>query len=281
MDRADLADFLRRRRHALQPEDVGLPRGPRRRTSGLRREEVAALVGMSTDYYSRIERQRGPQPSEQMVAAIARSLRLSLDERDHLFVLAGHTAPHRSLRSDHVDPGVMRILDRLDETPAEVITLLGETLVQTRLAVALVGDQTQHTGMMRSAFYRWFVDPEAREVYPEDDHEMHGRIFTSQLRRAVAQGGPGSRAAAMADALRRESPEFTRFWGEHEVGLRYDKAKRFAHREVGEMTLYCQMLVDTDQSQCLLVYTATPGTQSHERLSLLSVVGDRGARHVT
>jgi transcriptional regulator with XRE-family HTH domain len=82
VDRVQLADFLRTRREALQPEDVGLPRGPRRRTGGLRREEVAALCGMSADYYSRIEQQRGPQPSEQMLAAIARGLHLSLDERD-------------------------------------------------------------------------------------------------------------------------------------------------------------------------------------------------------
>ena len=90
MDRAQLAAFLRTRREALQPEDVGLPRGPRRRTGGLRREEVAVLSGMSTDYYSRIEQRRGPNPSEQMLAAIARGLHLSLDERDHLFRLAGH-----------------------------------------------------------------------------------------------------------------------------------------------------------------------------------------------
>ncbi len=89
MDSAALAGFLRSRRQRLQPEDLGMPRGSRRRTAGLRREEVAAQVGMSTDYYSRIERGRSPQPSEQMVAALARGLRLSLDERDHLFRLAG------------------------------------------------------------------------------------------------------------------------------------------------------------------------------------------------
>src|SRR6185436_16037869 len=113
MDRAQLADFLRRRREALQPEDVGLSRGPRRRTAGLRREEVAALCDMSVDYYSRLEQQRGPQPSEQMIAAIARGLRLTLDERDYLFRLAGHTAPARAQRTDHVSPGMLRILDRL------------------------------------------------------------------------------------------------------------------------------------------------------------------------
>ena len=96
MDRALLADFLRARREVLQPEDVGLPRGPRRRTGGLRREEVAALASMSTDFYTRLEQRRGSRPSEAMVGSIARALRLTLDERDHLFRLAGHTAPARS-----------------------------------------------------------------------------------------------------------------------------------------------------------------------------------------
>src|SRR5689334_23468692 len=99
IDRAGLAEFLRRRRESLQPEDVGLPRGTRRRTSGLRREEVAAICHMSVDYYSRLERERGPHPSEQMVASIAQGLHLSLDERDHLFRLVGHRAPPRGAAS--------------------------------------------------------------------------------------------------------------------------------------------------------------------------------------
>src|SRR4051812_20147525 len=116
MDRAELAEFLRRRRAALQPEDVGLPRGRRRRTDGLRREEVAALSYMSTDYYSRIEQERGPQPSEQMMASIAQGLHLSPVERDHLFRLAGHQPPTREVADDHVNPGLLRILDRLGDT---------------------------------------------------------------------------------------------------------------------------------------------------------------------
>jgi transcriptional regulator with XRE-family HTH domain len=126
MDRAQLADFLRTRREALHPEDVGLPPGQRRRTGGLRREEVAVLCQMSTDYYSRLEQQRGTRPSEQMLNAIARGLRLSLEERDHLFRLAGRNTPQRTLGSAHVNPGLMRILDRLSDTPAEVITGLAE-----------------------------------------------------------------------------------------------------------------------------------------------------------
>src|SRR5512133_3651150 len=110
IDRAGLAEFLRRRREALQPEDVGLPRGARRRTSGLRREEVAALCHMSADYYARLERERGPQPSEQMVASIAQGLHLSLAERDHLFRLAGQQPPARGPGGEHIGPGLLRIL---------------------------------------------------------------------------------------------------------------------------------------------------------------------------
>ncbi|GAA1794995.1 hypothetical protein GCM10009795_045670 [Nocardioides hankookensis] len=154
MDRAQLADFLRTRREALQPEDVGLPRGPRRRAGGLRREEVAALSEMSVDYYTRIEQERSTNLSEQMLAALARGLRLSLDERDHLFRLGGHPVPTRALRTDHVDAGIMRILDRLADTPAMVVNGLGETLLQTAPAVALVGDETSYDGLRRYVVYR-------------------------------------------------------------------------------------------------------------------------------
>ncbi len=275
MDRVQLADFLRTRREALQPEDVGLPRGPRRRTGGLRREEVATLSGMSTDYYGRLEQRRGPQPSEQMLAAIARGLRLSLDERDHLFRIAGHNAPVRALRTDHVNPGLMRVLDRLDDTPAQVITDLAETLVQTRLAVALLGDQTRFTGFARSTIYRWFTDPESREVYPEDDHPRHSRLFAADLRNAYSRAGHGSRAAALVDALLGESPEFAALWSDHEIGLQRHELKRIRHPEVGVLELHCQVLLDRDQSQALLVFTAVPGSESYAKLQLLSVIGNQ------
>ena len=142
MDRAALADFLRRRRAALQPGDVGLPDGVRRRAPGLRREEVAALAAMSTDYYTRLEQQRGPQPSEQMLVALARALRLTDDERDYLFRLAGRTAPSPVSTAAHIAPALLRVLDRLDDTPALILSNLGETLVQNRLATALCGDRS-------------------------------------------------------------------------------------------------------------------------------------------
>ena len=271
MDRAQLADFLRTRREALQPEDVGLPRGLRRRTGGLRREEVAALCGMSADYYSRIEQQRGPQPSEQMLAAIARGLHLSLDERDHLFRIGGHPTPQRNPRGDHINPGMMRILDRLADTPAQVMNHLGETLKQTRPAIALLGDDSRWTGPARSMVYRWFTEPSARLGYPVEDHPMHGRSFTAQLRQAYGRGLP--RTGEIVDALLAESPEFAEVWAEHEVASPYPDGKRIAHPELGVLDLHCQTLLDPDQYQTLLVFTAVPGTESYEKLQLLSAVG--------
>jgi transcriptional regulator with XRE-family HTH domain len=273
IDRAGLAAFLRRRREALQPEDVGMPRGARRRTSGLRREEVAVLCHMSTDYYARIERERGPQPSEQMIASIAQGLHLSIDERDHLFRLAGHEPPARGADGDHVSPGLLRILDRLEDTPAEIVTELGETLRQTRLGVALVGDLTRFTGPDRSIGYRWFTDPAARARYAPDDHDALSRLWASGLREVAGRRGPGSRAARYAELLLARSTEFRALWDRHEVGIRPGDVKRFVHPEVGALELSCQSMLDPDQSHRLLVYTAVPGSESYDRLQLLGVLG--------
>ncbi|WP_420120946.1 helix-turn-helix transcriptional regulator [Nakamurella sp.] len=273
IDRAGLADFLRRRREALQPEDVGLPRGPRRRTDGLRREEVALLCHMSTDYYARLERERGPQPSDQMLASIAQGLHLSLPERDHLFRLAGHQPPPRGAGGDHIEPGLLRILDRLDDTPAEIVTELGETLRQSPLGVALTGDASRYSGPDRSLGFRWFTDPAARERYAPEEHDRLSRLFASGLREVATRRGPGSRAAQYTDQLLARSTEFRTLWDRHEVGVRPDAVKRFVHPEVGRLELNCQTLVDPDQAHLLLVYTADPGTESHQKLQLLAVIG--------
>ncbi|XVQ09415.1 helix-turn-helix transcriptional regulator [Spirillospora sp. CA-255316] len=271
MDRARLAEFLRTRREALQPEDVGLPRGRRRRTGGLRREEVAALSDMSADYYTRIEQQRGPRPSEQMLAAIARGLRLSLEERDHLFRLGGHPVPRRALRADRVTPGMMRIFDGLTGAAALVVNNVGETLKQTRLAVALLGDETAYTGPARSLHYRWFSDPAARSPYPEQVHHRRSRLIVADLHRTYTRDGRDSRAGAIVDALLAASPEFAGIWDEHPVIGTYCPPEHFRHPEVGELELHCQILMDPDQSQSLLVYTTTPGSPSHEKLRMLSM----------
>jgi len=278
LDRPGLADFLRRRREALQPGDVGMAPGLRRRTVGLRREEVAALAAMSTDYYARLEQQRAPQPSEQMVAAIARALRLTLDERDHLFRLAGHTAPTRVIRSDHVSPGLMRVLDRLDDTPAQVVSDIAETLVQNRLAIALLGDQTRFEGVARSAAYRWFTDPSERRIYPQNDHDLQTSVQVANLRVSATRGGPDSRAAAVVNQLRQESAEFERIWNLHDVTGRSDDTKTIVHPDLGSIELRCQILFTQDYGQALLVFTAAPGSEDHTKLEMLSVIG---TQHLT
>ncbi|WP_275006187.1 helix-turn-helix transcriptional regulator [Promicromonospora iranensis] len=278
IDRTGLASFLRNRREALQPEDVGMPRGQRRRTSGLRREEVATLCNMSADYYARLERERGPQPSQQMLASIAQGLHLSIDERDHLFRLAGHNPPPRGTSSEHINPGLLRILDRLEDTPAEIVTELGETLRQTPMGVALTGDTTRYTGPARSMGYRWFTDPSARTIYAPEEHAFMTRMYAAGLRGLVTLRGPDSRAAYLADLLLDSSEEFRRVWADHEIGIHPHQVKHFVHPEVGALELNCQRLVDPDQAHSLMVYTAVPGTESYEKLQVLSVIGAQSLR---
>jgi len=273
MDRAALADFLRRRREALQPGDVGLPAGARRRAPGLRREEVAALAVMSTDYYTRLEQRRGPQPSEQMLASLARALRLTSGERDYLFQVAGHNAPASVPAAEHVAPALLRVLDRLSDTPAVILSGLGETLVQNRMAEALFGDQSGYTGLARSEIYRWFTDPGERLRYPEDDRDRQSRAAVANLRAAYGSMGPKSRAGELVRALQKASAEFAALWERHEVARRFADHKTLIHPELGPIELDCQVLFTEDQSQALLVLTAPAGTEGYEKLQLLAVLG--------
>lgn len=273
MDRATLADFLRRHREALRPEDVGLPEGARRRARGLRREEVAALAVMSTDYYTRLEQQRGPQPSVQMLASLARALRLTNDERDYLFRIAGHNPPAAMSAGTHVAPALLRVLDRLDDTPALILSALGETLVQNRMAEALFGDKSGYSGLARSEVYRWFTDPSERLRYPEDDRDRQSRALVANLRAAHGSMGPQSRAGDLVRALQKASAEFAGLWERHEVVKRFEDHKILIHPELGPIELDCQVLFTEDQSQALLVLTAPPRTEGYEKLRLLAVLG--------
>ncbi|MBR8740615.1 transcriptional regulator [Nocardiopsis sp. MG754419] len=268
-----MADFLRRRREALRPEDVALPAGARRRTRGLRREEVAALAVMSTDYYTRLEQRRGPQPSEHILSALGRALRLTGDERDYLFRIAGHNAPVSPPTSPHVAPALMRVLDRLDDTPALILTDLGETLVQNGMATALFGDASRYTGLARSTIYRWFTDPAERGIYPEADRDRHSRAQVAGLRAAYGLRGPRSRAGELVRTLRKANEEFAELWARHEVAQRFEDHKTLLHPEVGVLELDCQALFTEDRSQTLLVLTAPPRTEDHEKLRLLAVLG--------
>ena len=239
MDRVALADFLRRRREALQPGDIGLVAGARRRAPGLRREEVAALAAMSTDYYTRLEQQRGPQPSPQMLASLARALRLTTDERDYLFRVAGQNAPTAVSTTTH----------------------------------ALFGDKSGYTGFARSEIYRWFTDPAERLRYPEADRDRQSRAQVANLRAAYGSMGPQSRAGEIVRALQKASPDFAELWERHEVAQRFADHKTLIHPELGPIEVDCQALFTEDQSQALLVLTAPPRSEGYEKLQLLAVLG--------
>jgi hypothetical protein len=228
---------------------------------------------MSADYYTRLEQQRGPQPSEQLLASLARALRLTDDERDYLFRLAGRGTPDRATMSSHVAPALQRVLDRLSDTPALVLSALGETLVANDLAVALLGDRSSLTGWARSDVYRWFTDPAERLIYPADDRDRQGRALVSTLRVAYGLLGPRSRAGELVAELRARSDEFAGLWDRHEVSQRFADRKTLLHPQVGPIELDCQVLFTEDQTQALLVLTAPPRSEASEKLALLAVVG--------
>lgn len=274
MDRDALSQFLTRHRGDLKPADVGLHTGPRRRAPGLRREEVAQLAQMSTDYYTRLEQGRSTQPSAQILSALARALRLSPDERDYLYRIAGLAAPDRSATGEYVAPALLRVLDRLSDTPALIVSLLGEILVQNAPAAALYGETSHLIGWERSEVYRWFAHPEtARTLYPESDRDRQGRAQVASLRAALGLMGQHSRAAELVRELERVSPEFVTLWAEQRVQRRFADHKTLIHPELGEIEVDCQTLFTEDQTQALLVLSAAPRSEAESKLQMLSVVG--------
>ena len=277
MNLPELGAFLRTRRDRIRPAEVGLPQGPRRRVPGLRREEVAQLAGLSVDYYTELERgsaKNGVQPSAQTLAALARALRLNGDERDHLFHLAERPVPP-SIHgpSAHVQPALLGLLDRLSNTPARVITDLHETLVENDLALTLLGKSPAHRGPAASFVYRWFTDPQAREIYPPEDHPHHSRVFVADLQAAAARRGRDAEVTKMIAVLRRRSQEFAALWDTHDVAVRRMDHKRIVHPMLGVIELDCYNLLSEDGRQRLLWFTAPPGSPGAEQLELLSVIG--------
>ena len=273
MDRTEFADFLRRGRARLDPSDVGLTAGPRRRTPGLRREEVAQLVGMSVDYYTRLEQSRGPHPSRQMLTALARGLRLTDDERDHLFHLAGEEPPRRESPSSHVRPGLLLVLDRLHDTPAMVVTDCGELLAQNAMSRALSGDAFARPPRDRNMLRRFFLDRDGPALFPPEDRPDHARAHVANLRAVAAARPNDPEPAALVAELRSSSEEFAALWDEHEVAVRRFTTKRFLHPLVGLLELDCEVLLSHEHHHQLVVHTARPGTESYERLQLLRVLG--------
>ncbi|GAA5192343.1 helix-turn-helix transcriptional regulator [Rugosimonospora acidiphila] len=272
MRRDQLADFLRRRREAIRPAEVGIADGPRRRTAGLRREEVAMLAGMSVDYVVRLEQGRSSQPSTQLLGALARALRLSDDERDHLFYLAGHRPPPADGVARLARAGLVRMLDLLGDTPALVLSDLGEVLAQNRPAILLMGDHTGFSGDRRYLVYRWFAEPAARVVHPPEETERHSRQLVADLRAAAGRRSDDPTVAGLVERLQAASADFRQLWDEHEVAVKRADRKTIVHRRVGPVLVDCETLVTPDRRQQLLVLTPA-NAEARERLELLWVLG--------
>ena len=272
MEREQLADFLRRRREAIRPGEVGLAEGPRRRLAGLRREEVAMLAGISVDYVVRLEQGRSSQPSTQLLGALSRALRLSDDERGHLFHLAGHQPPPADGIARLARAGLVRMLDLLGGTPALVVSDLGEILAQNWLSTLVTGDFRCLAGDNRYMIYRWFADPAARAFTPPEDHARHARQLVSDLRATAGRRAGDPAVIHLVERLSATGEEFRRLWAEHEVGVRRADRKTMLHARVGPLVMDCETLVTPDLRQELVVLTPAD-RETRERLALLRVLG--------
>jgi transcriptional regulator with XRE-family HTH domain len=273
VDREELADFLRSRRERLRPADVGLAAGQRRRTPGLRREEVAALASISVDYYTRLEQGRGPQPSRAVLIGLARALRLSDDEWTHLFYLVGeHVAPSTRLTPE-VRPGILHLLDRMDDTPALVIDAKYQVLAWNQLAAALITDFSALPPLERNLIRRRFLGDPASCRFDADETLQFGREVVADLRAAAARYPDDPEIRDLIEDCVAHSPEFAALWAEHEVATQHTLCKTLNHPVVGTLELLCEMLVVPDRDQRVLLYTAEPGSHSHQAMQLLKVIG--------
>ena len=276
MDKQELGTFLRSRRERLRPEDVGLPSGPRRRTPGLRRKEVAVLAHISTEYYVRLEQGRAPRPSGEVLAGIAGALRLTDAESSHLHVLAG-TVPARAGRHRRdVRPSILALLERLPQTAAFVTSAVFEVLAWNDLAAALMEDFARLAPQNRNLARRAFlgpVRPDAPLLYGISDAAEFRHHIVMELRATLARYPTDPAVAGLIEELRDGSPEFARLWERHDVQGAPMLTKTFRHPVVGEITVDCDSLTLTDRDQHLVLYTAPPGSRSAESLALLNVLG--------
>lgn len=272
VDRAELGMFLRSRRERLRPSDVGLPDGARRRTPGLRRQEVAQLAGMSVDYYIRLEQGRGPQPSRSVLTGLARALRLSDIERSYLLVIACDGPQPVATPPRDVPAGVLHLLDRLDDTPAYVMDAAWDILAWNAMAAALIPEVLALPERERNAM-RWLFLPGTVAGSLDDDHERLAREAVADLRVAAARYPDAPPVAGLVAELSAASPLFAELWERHEVQVRRSTHKRTDHPVVGPIDLDIETLLVAERDQRVVLYTAAPGTPSHEALRLLRVVG--------
>lgn len=272
MNQAELGAYLRSRREQLRPDDVGLVGGGRRRTPGLRRDEVAVLASVSADYYERIEQGRGPRPSPSTLAAVSRALRLTPDQRDHVFLLAGQAPPVGTRLSPGPDPGLMLILDALAATvPALIADSLYNVLAQNPFNVAIIGRLATAEGRRSNFLWRWFTDPQWRSVYAADQHERLGTYYVADLRATVARRGTDAAAAGLVNELCEASVEFRRIWDRRDVAVKNTTVKVLVHPEVGRLDLRCDNVISPPTEQRIVLFRPEPGTDTADRLAKLRI----------
>lgn len=256
MDRIELADFLKTRRAAIRPGDVGLPEGPRRRTPGLRRQEVAQLAGISVEYYIRLEQARGPKPSRQVIGALARALVLDRDQRTHLFHLVDELPESESSRD--VPPTIRNLLAGLDDFPAYAIDACYDMLAWNAAADTLMGYLGKLQPADRNLLRTNFTGPYASHLLADPHSVAFMRDCVADLRASLARSPKDARIRALVEELLRASPEFGEMWADHQVAVRRVQTKRVVHAQFGPMEFDCQVLDVPGTAIRLIVYVPQP-----------------------
>lgn len=269
MDRQQLANFLKVRRAAIRPGDVGLPEGPRRRAPGLRRQEVAQLAGISIEYYIRLEQARGPKPSRQVLGGLARALVLDRDERTHLFYLAGEL-PDTVSSSREVPPSIRNMLAGLDDFPAYVVDACYDILAWNDLADRFMGYLSQLTPKERNILRTSFTGPFAARLLTEPAHQAFLRDCVADVRAELARNPGDVQLRSLVDELLRASPEFGVMWADYEVAVRRVQTKQVMHHQFGSMEFDCQVLEIPGTGLRIIIYVPQPGSPTAKAFATLA-----------
>ncbi|MET8472824.1 helix-turn-helix transcriptional regulator [Streptomyces sp. NPDC006422] len=272
MAHAELGDFgdaVRRWRDRVPPRAVGIAAVGPRRAAGLRREELALLAGISADYVTRLEQGRAVNPSDQVVEALARALRLTDAEREHLFRLAGLAPPGLETVPGRLTPSVRRLLDRLSGTPAAVFDAAWTLLLANPLYTALLGERPEWGGHGRNAVWWTFLGPPSRVRQTPDERQAMEEALVSDLRTTAARYPLDPRLYTLVDELRTRSPRFAELWESGAVGRHAAARKTVDHPQVGPLTLDCDILTVAGDDLRVMLYTAEPGTPDADRLTRL------------
>lgn len=264
---------LRAWRDRLSPQEVGLAAGTGRRIPGLRREELALLAGLSVEYLVRLEQGRARHPSPQLLGALARALRLSEEERDHLYRVGGAALPSDGIVSRHITPGVQRVLDRLGDVPIGVHSAAWDLLWWNPLWAALSGDPSELRGLDRNVAWRHFT--QAPGVINFDQH--HAEEFSSDLvadlREATGRYQQDPELAVLVTRLKAESSDFRLRWRDAHVARHRSSTKTATSTPVGPIEIDCDVLTAPGTDLRIVVYTVASGSANASKLELLKVAG--------